>query len=143
MLNTINNTALATATAPSVFPKITGRISESTKHEFKTTRLQMRPVNETDLNDFTALFTDQDVVRFIGIEAGTIPSAQEIGQLLNGAINAWVSRGYGRWAIFNCKTNEFVGFCGFRSEQGIPELICMLHKRFWGQGLLPKRPRVY
>jgi RimJ/RimL family protein N-acetyltransferase len=37
--------------------------------------------------------------------------------------------------MFDRKTDEFIGFCGFRSEQGVPELICMLHERFWGQGI--------
>ena len=104
-------------------------------HQIHTLRLYMRPVNESDLNDFIAIFSDPAVVRFIGIEAGDIPSNQEIEQLLNGAVNAWVTRGYGRWSMFDCKTDEFIGFCGFRSEHGVPELICMMHERFWGQGI--------
>jgi len=104
-------------------------------HQIRTLRLYMRPVNESDLNDFIAIFSDPAVVGFIGIEAGAIPGAQEIEQLLNGAVNAWVTRGYGRWSMFDCKTDEFIGFCGFRSELGVPELICMLHERFWGQGI--------
>ena len=34
--------------------------------------------------------------------------------------------------MFDTETGEFVGFCGFRSEQEKPELICALHERFWG-----------
>jgi RimJ/RimL family protein N-acetyltransferase len=74
-------------------------------------------------------------MQFVGIEAGYIPSYKEIEQLHNSAVQVWKTRGYGRWSLFDCKTKEFVGFCGFRSEQGVPELICMLHERFWGRGL--------
>jgi ribosomal-protein-alanine N-acetyltransferase len=74
-------------------------------------------------------------MKFIGIEAGYIPSREEIEQLLDGAIKAWETRGYGRWSVFDQKTMEFIGFCGFRSEEGEPELIFALHEKFWGQGL--------
>jgi RimJ/RimL family protein N-acetyltransferase len=95
----------------------------------------MSPVNESDLIEYIELFSDPAVMRFVGIEAGYIPSYKEIEQIHNSAVQAWKTRGYGRWSIFDCKTKEFVGFCGFRSEQGSPELICMLHERFWGKGL--------
>lgn len=104
-------------------------------HEIHTNRLYLRPVQSSDLNNFIELFSDPSVMRFIGIEAGEVPSRQEIEQLLIGAVKAWKTRGYGRWTMFDSKTGEFVGFCGFRSEQGIPELIAALHERFWGQGL--------
>jgi RimJ/RimL family protein N-acetyltransferase len=109
--------------------------SVSLEHKIRTTHLYMRPVDELDLVDYIELFSDPAVMQFVGIDAGYIPSHREIEQIHNGAVEAWKTRGYGRWSMFDYKTEEFIGFCGFRSEQGVPELICMLHERFWGKGL--------
>ncbi len=133
MLNTIHNTAVA-RTVPFI-PQASNNISISLEHQIRTTRLYMRPVDDSDFIEYVELFSDQSVMEFIGIEAGYIPSYKEIEQLHKGAVEAWKTRGYGRWSMFDYKTREFVGFCGFRSEQGMPELICMLHEKFWGRGL--------
>jgi RimJ/RimL family protein N-acetyltransferase len=122
--------------APSFIPEMIDRIVSSRgEHQLHTSRLFLRPVNESDLIDFIELFSDSKVMEFVGLEAGYIPKFSEIEQLHSNAVKAWKMRGYGRWALFDWKTNEFVGFCGFRSEEGQPELICMLHEKFWFKGL--------
>lgn len=131
MMNTITNTAVA----PAFIPGMIDNPSVSLNHEIKTAHLYMRSINESDLIEYVELFSDPKVMRFVGIEAGYVPSYKEIEKIYNGAVQAWKTRGYGRWSLFDCKTKEFAGFCGFRSEQGVPELICMLHERFWGRGL--------
>ena len=131
MINTITNTTVA----PAFIPRMIDNPLISLEHKIRTTHLNMRPVDESDLIEYIELFSDSQVMRFVGIEAGYVPSYKEIERLHNGAVQAWKLRGYGRWSLFDCQTKEFVGFCGFRSEQGVPELICMLHERFWGKGL--------
>lgn len=125
----------------SIYPKIYEESAKTETREINTKRLYLRAVSCNDFDRFVALFTEPAVMKFIGIEAGYIPSKEEIGQLLDGAIQAWETRGYGRWSLFDQKTSEFIGFCGFRSEQGMPELICMLHERFWGKGLAVEAAR--
>lgn len=131
MINTLINTAVASGFTPRMIdlPKF------SPNHRIKTKRLFMRPVSEADLCEYVALFSDKDVMRFVGIKAGDIPSHKEIKQLHHSTVQAWKSRGYGRWSLFDKFTNEFVGLCGFRAEEGNPELICAMHKNFWGRGL--------
>ena len=131
MMNTITNTAVA----PAFIPGMLDQNPVALNHEIKTTRLRLRPVDKSDLIEYIELFSDPAVVKFVGIEAGYIPSYREIEQIHSSAVQAWETRGYGRWSMFDCETEEFIGFCGFRSEQGMPELICMLHERFWGKGL--------
>lgn len=133
MLNTITNTVVVGA--PVIISRMRANAPVSLKHRIRTTHLYLRPVDESDLIDYIELFSDPSVMKFVGIEAGYIPSYQEIEQLHDNAVEVWKTRGYGKWSMFDAKTKEFVGFCGFRSEQGKPELICMLHERFWGRGL--------
>jgi RimJ/RimL family protein N-acetyltransferase len=131
MMNTITNTAAA----PAFIPGMIDNPLVTLKHEIRTSHLYMRSVDESDLIEYIELCSDPAVMQFVGIEAGYIPSYKEIECIHSGAVQAWKTRGYGRWSLFDKNTNEFVGFCGFRSEQGKPELICMLHERFWGGGL--------
>lgn len=131
MMNTITNTAVA----PAFIPKMIDNPLVSLEHKIRTAHLYLRPVDKSDLIEYVELFSDLSVMRFVGIEAGYIPSYKEIEQIHSSAVQAWISRGYGRWSLFDYKTKEFVGFCGFRSEQGKPELISMLHEKFWGRGL--------
>ena len=133
MLNAMFNTAAASA--PSFTPEMFDHASVLHDHQIRTARLSLRQVNESDLINFVELFSDSAVMRFIGIEAGYIPSYKEIEKMHSGAVQGWKTRGYGRWSMFDAETEEFVGFCGFRSEQEKPELICALHEKFWGLGL--------
>lgn len=138
MLNTITNTAVA----PAFIPEMIDNPLVSLEHKIRTTHLYLRPVDESDLIDYIELFSNSAVIRFVVLEDGYVPSYKEIEQIHSSAVQAWKSRGYGRWSLFDSKTKEFVGFCGFRSEQGVPELICMLHERFWGRGLAVEAAKV-
>lgn len=131
MINTITKLAVV----PTFLPNVLDTSFDHLKHKIKTRRLYLRPVSESDLFDYVELFSDAAVMRYVGIEAGCIPSFEEMNNIHQGAVQAWESRGYGRWSMFDAETNDFVGFCGFRVEQGVPELICMLHERYWGRGL--------
>lgn len=121
--------------APIILPEIVDQNTVSPSHEITTERLWMRPVNESDLKEYIELFSDSAVVSFIGIKAGYVPGFKEIEKMHQNAVRVWETRGYGRWSLFDSGTGEFVGFSGFRSEQGVPELIAALHKKFWNRGL--------
>ncbi|MDQ4120234.1 MAG: GNAT family N-acetyltransferase [Acidobacteriota bacterium] len=105
------------------------------EHRMQTERLNFRPVRESDLIEYIKLFSDPAVMKFIGKEPGVIPSFEEIALIHKGAIQAWKIRGYGRWSLFHRKTGQFVGFCGFRSEEGVPELLCAIKGKFWNKGI--------
>ncbi len=99
-----------------------------------TERLVLRVVEMDDFEHYFTLMTDPAVMRYIGIEEGKLPTEAELRSLVEGAVNAWHTRGYGRWSIFDKETNDFVGFAGFRCEGGVPELIEIVHERYWGNG---------
>lgn len=129
------------AVAPALYSMANPHKADSPKHRIQTTRLDLRPVSETDLTDYIEIFSDPAVMSFIGIEAGTIPSVEEIVNLHEKAIETWETHGFGRWSMFDRQTGEFIGFCGFRADQGKPELICAIHQRFWGKGFAAEAAR--
>jgi ribosomal-protein-alanine N-acetyltransferase len=94
----------------------------------------MRVLEVADFEHYHKIMTDAEVMRYIGLEAGKLPTADEVRSILDSAIDAWKIRGYGRWSVFDRVTDEFVGFAGFRCEGGVPELIAIVHERFWGNG---------
>jgi len=106
----------------------------SVDHRIECERLTLRPVSLSDYEHFFGLITDPVVMRFIGLEAGRIPSANEVKAHVQRAVAAWRTRGYGRWSAFDRETGDFVGFSGFRCEDGTPELISIVHERYWGNG---------
>lgn len=112
----------------------TAHAPTATPHLLTTERLWLRVVENCDFDDYLALMTDPAVMKYIGLAEGQIPTRTEIRSIVDGAVAAWAKRGYGRWTVFDRITNEFVGFCGFRCENGTPELLSVVHERFWGNG---------
>jgi RimJ/RimL family protein N-acetyltransferase len=104
-------------------------------HEIETARLRLRHFTNNDLDALCALFSDPEVVRYLGIEAGSIFSRQECETMLHSSIAGWQKHGFGRWAVIDKRLDKFVGLCGWRSSDGTPELLYMLAKEFWGMGL--------
>jgi RimJ/RimL family protein N-acetyltransferase len=110
------------------------KVRADAEHSLETERLILTVVDASDMPHFIRLMTDPQVMRYIGLEKGKIPSNEEIAAIVDGAVNAWHTRGYGRWSVFDRETGEFVGFSGFRCEGGVPELISIVHERYWGNG---------
>lgn len=112
----------------------TADASTDPRHLLVTERLEFRTVETGDFDHYRELMTDPEVMRYIGLEEGKIPTDDEIRTIVDGAVTAWNTRGYGRWSVFDRETKAFVGFSGFRCEGGVPELISVIHERFWGNG---------
>lgn len=103
-------------------------------HIILTENLLLRPVQETDAAEYAGLLGDVNVMRYVGLDEGQVLSYEESQAVVTGAVNAWKARGWGRWSIFDASTGEFIGFCGYRMEDGLPELISIVHERYWGTG---------
>ena len=109
-------------------------ITVGSDHRIECERLTLRVVALSDYEYFSGLLTDPVVMRYIGVEAGRIPSANEVKAHVQRAVGVWRTRGYGRWSVFDRETGDFVGFSGFRCEDGMPELVSIVHERYWGNG---------
>lgn len=116
-------------------------IAADVRHQLRTERLELVPISLVDLGSYEELFADPAVMKQVGLEAGATLNCDEARSVIKGAVDAWKNRGYGRWTMFDRMTGDFIGFCGFRAEQGVPELICMMHECYWGRGLAAEAAR--
>ena len=122
--------SIATAFAPDAVESA----ATEEKHIIRTQRLHMRPIDYPDLDEYVALLSDPEVMKFIGLDTGKVLDRFEIMQMIDRAVEAWANRGWGRWSIFD-HHGEFIGFCGFRKEEDMPEILALIHQRFWDQNI--------
>src|SRR5437667_10173234 len=105
----------------------------------ETERLLLRKFRPDDLDDLAALFADPDVVRYVG--DGCPVSRDEAERALYSTLRHWQEHGFGRWAVLDRQTLEFVGFGGLRSLFGTPEVVYHLAKACWGKGFATELAR--
>jgi ribosomal-protein-alanine N-acetyltransferase len=98
-----------------------------------TDRLLLRMIRPDDLDALAKLFRDPDVVRYVG--NGLPVDRDEAKRALDSIIEHWETHGFGRWAVEDKHTGEFIGFGGLRSLFGTPEVVYHLAKAHWGKGL--------
>lgn len=105
----------------------------------ETERLRLRMLRDSDLDDLAALFADPDVMRYVG--TGQPTDRAEAQKALASIIAHWNRHGFGRWAIEDKDTREFVGYGGLRSLFGTPEVVYHFAKRHWGNGFATEMAR--
>jgi RimJ/RimL family protein N-acetyltransferase len=86
-----------------------------------------------DLDYLAALLADKDVMRYV--ENGVPISRQKSEEALYSIIRHWENHNFGRWAIVDKGSGEFIGFGGLRSLLGLPEVVYHLAPSHWGKGL--------
>lgn len=92
-----------------------------------------------DLDEFARLLSDPEVMRYVG--DGQPVSREETDKALQSIIRHWQTHRFGRWAVVDRQTREFVGFGGLRSLFGIPEVVYHLATAHWGKGLATELAR--
>jgi RimJ/RimL family protein N-acetyltransferase len=100
--------------------------------QIETERLLLRMFRPDDLDDLAALFADPDVLRYVG--DGKPASREEADRALQSIIKHWQTNGFGRWAVVDKHSREFIGFGGLRSLFGKPEVVYHFAKAHWGKG---------
>jgi len=101
--------------------------------EIETARLYLRMFTLDDLNELAPIFADADVVRYLG--TGKPVGRAETETALASMIRHWEQHGFGRLAVIHKEERKLIGFGGLRSLFGIPELVYLLAKPYWGVGL--------
>jgi ribosomal-protein-alanine N-acetyltransferase len=101
----------------------------------ETERLILRPVQNDDAEDLFALWSDPEVMRFIG--NGKPRTRAETEERLRRAVRHWQEHGFGLWALHDRATGSFVGGCGVGYFHGLAdvELGYALARPYWGRGL--------
>jgi len=98
----------------------------------ETDRLLLRMIRADDLDHLALLLSDPDVVKYVG--DGQPAGRDEAEQALKSIIKHWQTHGFGRWAVVEKSSGEFIGFGGLRSLFGTPEVVYHLAKAHWGKG---------
>ncbi len=105
----------------------------------ETDRLRLRMFRDSDVDNLAALFADPDVMRYVG--NGEPVDRAEAEKALASIIAHWDRHGFGRWAIEDKETGEFVGYGGLRSLFGTPEVVYHFATRHWGKGFATEMAR--
>ncbi|MEH3046643.1 GNAT family N-acetyltransferase [Sphingomonas adhaesiva] len=100
--------------------------TEATKPDsaITTSRLTLRRPTLADFGDMTTLWSEPEVIRYIG---GHPFSPEEVWQRLLRYRGHWALLGYGYWAIRETAANAFVGEVGFADwhRTGLPDITGM------------------
>ena len=101
---------------------------------FETSRLLLRPLTMDDFENFFALYSDVDVMRFIRPPK----SREETFLFLQENIDHYKQQpGYGRWAIIEKESSHFIGIFMLNPSticKGEIELGYSFLKEYWGRG---------
>jgi RimJ/RimL family protein N-acetyltransferase len=105
----------------------------------ETDRLIMRPHVREDFNDSCAMWSDHEVIRFIG---GQPFSREEVWARLLRNAGHWALLGFGYWVVREKETGRFLGEVGFADLQrqieppldGTPEIGWALTPAAHGKG---------
>jgi len=99
-----------------------------------TSRLTLRHFHTSDKEALDRLFGDADVMRF----GPGVQTPEWVGAWLDARLNDYHKWGFGRWALVENSSREFVGYCGLNclSVEGQPEteIGYRLLRPFWGHG---------
>jgi len=108
---------------------------------FVTARTTLRPVAVDDVAALHALWTDPAVRKYLWDDS--IITLERAAEVVAASAGDFAARGFGLWAVLETASDEWIGFCGFRSsDEGGAELLYGTWPRFWGQGLTTEAARV-
>ncbi len=108
-------------------------------HKFKieTERLILRSFNIEDLDAFSTICADPQVMRYIG--NGQALDKEAVKQLILLIMSNYEKQGFGLLAITLKENNKLLGFCGLIQQivdgESYTELGYRLDRAFWGMGI--------
>ena len=118
---------------------LTAQVPAGNSITIETERLRLRMLKDSDVDNLAALFADPEVMRYVG--NGQPANRDEAEKALASIIAHWAREGFGRWAIEEKTTGEFVGYGGLRSLDGTPEVVYHFAQRHWGKGFATEMAR--
>ena len=106
----------------------------------ETERLYFREMTSADAESLYQLNLDPEVIKFTGDAAFT-----SIGQAADFLDNYdhYKKYGYGRWAVIDKSTNEYLGWCGLKYSEDKKEydIGFRFFKKYWNKGYATEAAR--
>lgn len=102
----------------------------------ETTRLQLRPLALTDVDDLHRFWTEPGVRKYLWDDV--VITRQQAAEVIASSMHDFATRGFGHWAITFKGETELIGWSGLRyfGEPPRVEVLYGLRPPFWGQGLV-------
>ncbi len=107
--------------------------TSSTKEILETNRLLLRELNSNDAENFYRLNLNPNVIRFTG--DSSFKNVEEAREFLEN-YSDYQLNGFGRWAVIEKSSNEFIGWCGLKYNTDIEEtdIGFRFFEEYWNQG---------
>ena len=108
-------------------------MSDVSNTVLNSARLRLRPFQSDDVDNLFELASDSDVMRYIG---GGPETMEQVEAGLKRAIERWQTEGMSWWAVFDLKSNQFLGRCCLQKLHDLPEIEVgyAFHKKNWRKG---------
>lgn len=103
------------------------------KNVLETNRLILREFDITDAQNFYELNLNPNVIKYTGNSA--FKDIEEAKTFLKN-YSDYQKNGFGRWAVIQKSTQEFLGWCGLKYDEKLDETdigFCFF-EHFWNQG---------
>lgn len=110
--------------------------------QLTTPRLTLRSFRSEDLESFSEMHGDEEVMKFLG---GTLSHDESEKELLD-IMDTEANTGLIRFAIERIGSSGLVGYCGLKPAEEFVDLSYMIARRYWRQGFAleaAKRVRKY
>jgi RimJ/RimL family protein N-acetyltransferase len=100
----------------------------------ETERLVLRPLQNSDIDDFARMAADPEVMKYINF--GKTMNRIEAWRSMATIAGHWVLKGYGGWALIEKETGAFVGRAGLYHPEGWPvlEVGWTIAREHWNRG---------
>jgi [ribosomal protein S5]-alanine N-acetyltransferase len=102
------------------------------KQVLETTRLQLRPCQQDDLQRIYLIWINSSVRRFLFDDR--VISLDEARSFVESSSGDFERHQYGIWLGFVRDTDQLVGFAGLLHSEEAPNLIYGVVPEYWGQG---------
>lgn len=101
--------------------------------EIETPRLRLRQFTPNDLDDLSRLYSNPDLMRYIG---KGIKTKNETETALSSILKHY-QHGFGMWAVISKDNDKLIGRCGlcFLDNTSEVELGYLLDQSYWCKGL--------
>jgi [ribosomal protein S5]-alanine N-acetyltransferase len=99
----------------------------------ETERCYLRELSIDDAQSFFELNLDPEVIKYTGDQS--FETIYEAKSFLEN-YNQYQLYGYGRWAVINKTTDEYIGWCGLKYSSDLDEvdLGFRFFRKYWNQG---------
>ena len=91
------------------------------KYHLETDRLTIREIRDTDLEGIFELDSNTEVHKYLG--NNPIKTQEEAKKIIKFIRNQYIERGIGRFAVIEKKSDEFIGWSGFKLNKGEKETL--------------------